>query len=321
MLNRRDFLINSATISAAALLAPSEILKSSALLNKIGVQFFSLPKSLDADFKGTVEMLAKIGFREVELFGPFPFSDEGARKSWDAVTGRLGFKGSGYFGHTAAEVKNIMRSNGMSIPAVHTDFITLQKNMDKLGEAAQTLGYTYAILPSIPAENRKTLDDYKKTADTFNKIGESAKKNGIKFGYHNHGYGWKEENGKRPIDIIFDNTNHDTVFFEMDLFWTTAAGVNPIELFQKHKNRYRAMHVKDGTKQVRYSGDGNDPKQWFELFPFMTSAGSGVFDLKNILPAAKANGVKHFFVEQDLVKDPEIALKASFDYLKSLQKV
>ena len=81
------------------------------------------------------------------------------------------------------------------------------------------------------------------------------------------------------------------------------------------------MHVKDGSKQVRYSGDGNDPSQWFELFPFMTSAGSGVFDLKNILPAAKASGVKHFFVEQDLVKEPEKALKASFDYLKSLQKI
>jgi len=318
MIDRRDFLTYIASLTAASFIMPSEILKSKALLNKIGVQFFSLPKLLDADFKGTVEMLAKIGYKEVELFGPFPFSDEGAKKSWDSVTGFLGFKGSGYFGHTAAEVKNILKSNGLAITSLHTDFATLQHNMDKLGEAAQTLGNTYVVLPAVPPGNRKTIDDYKKNADIFNKIGASAKKVGVKFAYHNHGYGWREENGKRPMDIIFDNTDKDLVFFEMDLFWTTAAGVSPIELFEKHKNRYRAMHVKDGTKQVRFVGDGSDSKQWFELFPFMASAGSGVFDLKNILTAAKANGVKHFYVEQDLVKDPQIALKSSFDYLKKL---
>ncbi|HWY35788.1 MAG TPA: hypothetical protein VNX68_14175, partial [Nitrosopumilaceae archaeon] len=76
--------------------------------------------------------------------------------------------------------------------------------------------------------------------------------------------------------------------------------------------------VKDMVKKVQFSGDGGDPKQWIELFPYMTTAGNGVLDLKSIITKAKENGTKHFIVEQDMVKEPEIALKKSFDYLASL---
>jgi hypothetical protein len=43
-----------------------------------------------------------------------------------------------------------------------------------------------------------------------------------------------------------------------------------------------------------------------------------VLDLKNILPKAKQAGVDHFIVEQDMVKDPQVALKKSFDYLNTI---
>jgi hypothetical protein len=69
---------------------------------------------------------------------------------------------------------------------------------------------------------------------------------------------------------------------------------------------------------VHFSGDGGDPKQWIELFPYMTSAGSGVLNLKLILEVATAVGVEHFIVEQDMVANPEIALKKSYDYVASL---
>ncbi|HBK88965.1 MAG TPA: xylose isomerase, partial [Cytophagales bacterium] len=105
---------------------------------------------------------------------------------------------------------------------------------------------------------------------------------------------------------------------EMDLFWTTAGGADPIELFTKYPGRYHMMHVKDMKKKARFSGDGGDPNQWIELFPYMTSAGEGVLDLKAILTKAKASGVKHFFVEQDMVADPDVSLKKSIDYLKTL---
>ncbi|MBS1521193.1 MAG: sugar phosphate isomerase/epimerase [Bacteroidetes bacterium] len=317
-MNRRDFVKQSAVLSAASLLFSSEVLGKPRLIERIGIQFFSLPKMLEHDFPGTLKMLSKMGYKEVELYGPYTFSTDAAKKSWDAVTPSLGFKGSGFFGRTAAEVKGLMKQNGLTVPSMHTDLDTLQNRMDKLGEAAHVLGSEFVVLPAIPEDKRKTLDDYKRMAEAFNKIGETAKKNGVKFAYHNHGYGWKAVNGQVPIKLILDGTDPSLVFLEMDLYWTTAGGADPIELLEKYKNRYRLMHVKDMSKKVRFSGDGGDSKQWIELFPYMTTAGSGVLDLKKILPKAKENGVQHFIVEQDIVAHPEIALKKSCDYLASL---
>jgi sugar phosphate isomerase/epimerase len=104
----------------------------------------------------------------------------------------------------------------------------------------------------------------------------------------------------------------------MDIFWTTAGGADPVSLLEKYKNRYRLMHVKDMKEKVHFSGDGGDSKQWIELFPYMTTAGNGVLDLKSIIVKAKESGVKHFIVEQDMVNDPAKALKISFDYMASL---
>jgi sugar phosphate isomerase/epimerase len=315
---RRQFISTSTKASASALILSSDIFKSGPLLDKIGIQFFSLPKMLDENLTGALSMLSKIGYKEAELYGPYSFSSPSAIERWNAVTPSLGFKGSGYFGHTAKEMKRLLDDNGFSVPSIHTDLDTLQTRMDKLGEAAQVLGNTYVVLPSIPAENRKSLDDFKKMAEAFNKIGESAKAQGVKFAYHNHGYGLKAVNGQIPLELIFSNTDPSLVFFEMDLYWTTAGGGDPIALLEKYKGRYPLMHVKDMVKKVHFSGDGGDPKQWIELFPYMTTAGNGVLDLKSIISKAKENGTKHFIVEQDMVKEPEVALKKSFDYLASL---
>lgn len=317
-MNRRNFISNAAILSAAGLLSSSELFARSPLLDKIGIQFFSLPKLLEKDLPGTLSMLSKMGYKEVELYGPYPFSTAAAQQRWNAVTPSLGFKGSGYFGHTAAEIKKMLDDNGLAAPSMHTDLDTLQTNMEQLAEAAHATGTEYVALPSIPDEKRKTLDDYKKMADAFNKIGEAAKKAGVKFAYHNHGYGLKEMNGQVPLKLILDGTDPSLVFFEMDLYWTTAGGADPVTLLEAYKNRYHLMHVKDMAKKVQFSGDGGDSKQWIELFPYMTTAGSGVLDLKTILTKAKAAGVKHFIVEQDMVAEPETALKKSHDYLAGL---
>lgn len=310
--------MQTATLSAAAALLSGKLFAQGRLTKKVAIQLFSVPKALDTDFAGTIKMLAQIGYKQVEMYGPYPFSTQAAQDRWNAVTPSLGFKGSGFFGHTAKEVKDILTQNGMTAPSMHTDLDTLQNAMGKLADAAHTLGATYVVLPAIPDDKRKTPDDYKNMADAFNKIGESAKKEGVKFAYHNHGYGWREVNGQVPIKLILDHTDPALVFLEMDLYWTTAGGADPVTLFTTYKNRYRMVHIKDMKEKVHFSGDGGDSKQWIELFPYMTSAGSGVLDLKTILTAAKKSGVEYFIVEQDMVANPEVALKKSYDFVASL---
>ncbi len=317
-MNRRQFIQHASMLSAAAGLFSNNAFATSGTIDKIGVQLWSLPKMLESDFSKAIEALSVMGYKEVEMYGPYPFSTSAAQKRFQDIVPMLGFSGSGYFGYSADEIKQIFSRYGMTVPSIHTDLDTLQSNMEGLAKASSVLGFEYVCLPSIPEEKRKTIDDYKTMADEFNKLGESAKKHNLKFTYHNHGYGIKEVNGKIPLQILLDHTDPSLVFLEMDVYWTTAGGADPVTYLEKYPNRYHLMHVKDMKEKKVFSGDGGNPQQWIELFPHMTTAGSGVIDLKNIIKKATQTGVKHFFVEQDMVANPEIALKQSADYLKSI---
>jgi sugar phosphate isomerase/epimerase len=318
MPNRRKFIKQAAALASLGIMSCQEVTAKFGKIDKIGIQLFSLPKLLDKDFNAAIKLLAQMGYKEVELFGPFPFSNPTAQERWNKITPSLGFSGSGYFGKTINEVKAILSDNGISSPSAHTDLDTLVNNMDKLGEAAQVLGHKYVVLPSIPDEKRQTLDDYKRMAETFNKIGENAKKVGLKFGYHNHGYGLKSMDGQIPLQLILDQTDPNLVFLEMDIYWTAAGGANPIDYLKKYPNRYHLLHLKDMKEKKTFSGDGSNAAQWIELFPYMTTAGDGVLNVKGIVEKAHSLGIKHYLVEQDMVADPEIALKRSIDYLKKV---
>ena len=180
------------------------------------------------------------------------------------------------------------------------------------------MGATYVVLPAIPDERRKSVDDYKRMAESFNAIGAQAKELGIKFAYHNHGYGLQETDGVVPFDLLVEATDPELVFLEMDVFWTVAGRANPVAYLRKYADRYKLMHLKDMSELKYFSGDGGDAAQWMALFPLMASTGSGVLDLEAIIDTALAGGVEHFFVEQDMVANPELALKTSLDYLDAL---
>lgn len=288
-------------------------------LKKIGVQLFSIPKLLEKDFRKGIEMLAQMGYKDVELYGPFPFSANSAKKRWESIIPMVGFSGSGYFGLSPQELKSILKDNNIRSSSTHTDLDTLENNMDQLGEAGDVIGFKYVGLPAIPEERRRTLDDYKKIAEKFNKIGEEAKKVGLKFAYHNHGYGLSEIDGQIPLNLLLEQTDPDLVFFEMDIYWTVAGRANPVDYLEAYPKRYHLMHVKDMKEQRSFSGDGGSPSEWIELFPYMTTAGDGIMDLKSIISKAQQARVKHFYVEQDMVQNPEIALQKSIDYLRSLK--
>lgn len=287
-------------------------------LDKIGLGLFSLPSLLEKDFEGGMELLAKMGYSELELYGPYTFSNQSAKDRWKSIIPMVGFSGSGFFRHSANEVQSILKEYGMSVPSIHTDLDTMENNIGVFAKPSEVLGFEYITLPAIPDERRKTIDDYKKMADTFNVIGENAKKIGLKLAYHNHGYGLQEVDGQIPFQVMMDATDPELVFLEMDVFWTTAGRANPVEYLKKYSGRYHMMHVKDMKPITYFAGDGSDAAQWIELFSKMTTAGDGDVDLDTIIKTAKSNGVKHFFVEQDMVQQPEVALKRSFDYLRNI---
>ena len=317
MLSRRELLERAAVFTVAGLACEAPV-GAAARLGRVGVALFTIPKLLDQDFTGALTLLADIGYKEVQFFGPYPFSDPTAHERWKSVSTSLGLRGSGFFGHSPKDVKAILDRTGLSAPAMHVDVGTLRARLGEAAEAAHALEMKYLGISAIPADQRRTLDGYKRVADEFNDIGAKASKLGVRFTYHNHGYGWTELEGQIPLRVVLERTDPALVIMEMDLFWTVAGGADPVELLDTYRGRYRLMHIKDMKQRVRFSGDGGDAAQWIELFPFVTDAGSGVLDLPTILSHAKTSGVEHFNLEQDLVANPEESLRKGYQFLSRL---
>lgn len=313
---RRSFLKTVAGLVAAPALGAHAA--GSAPAARIGLQLFSLPKRLEADLPGTLAALAAMGYGEIELFGPYPFSVPAAHERWAQVTPALGFRGSGYFGRPASEFRDLTRQHGLAVPSLHTDLGTLEERMGPLAEAARLFGASYVTLPSIPDARRRTPDDWRRMAETFNTIGAAARREGVTFAYHNHGYGWAPVDGVVPMERLLADTDPALVALELDVFWTAAAGVDPLALLRRHSARYALLHLKDMATRARFSGDGGDSAQWIALFPQMTTAGDGVLGLAELIRTARAGGTQHFLVEQDLAADPDRMLKRSHDFVAAV---
>ena len=96
MIKRRGFLKYSSALALGSLLlnrlpAQSDFFSDSKP-GSIGVQLFSVPRMLEKDFAGTMKMLAQIGYKEIEFYGPYPFSAAEDIERWKAVTHRLDFR-------------------------------------------------------------------------------------------------------------------------------------------------------------------------------------------------------------------------------------
>lgn len=317
-MNRRKALKNGLLGVGALAMSPS--LKSfSTLLNNttLGVQLFTIPKMVDTDLKGSLQLISELGYQEVEFFGPYPFSVQSAKDSWNQIKPMLGITNDAFYGNTIEETAGLLKDFNLKSPSMHTDMDTLRHGLEKMLDEVSKLDTKYLVLPAIQ-EEKSSLDNYKRFVEEFNSFGEKMAAYNIQFVYHNHGYEHMELDGKIPMNFLLENVNSEFVKFELDIFWMQAAGANPIDYLKKYPLSYKALHIKDATKEFRFKGDGQTPDQWMAGFPLMSDPGDGVYDIKGIIAQAKASGVEHFFLERDIAPEPEKTLKNSYKNLREL---
>jgi sugar phosphate isomerase/epimerase len=166
-------------------------------------------------------------------------------------------------------------------------------NAKKMAEDHAKLGVKYCLQPWIVEEMRTTIASYQRMAANWNQIGEIMKGFGMQFGYHNHNFEFDTVEGKIPyFDVMLAELDKNLVTMELDLFWTTKAGQDPVEIIKKYPGRFQLFHMKDMyTKEA----------------PFFTTVGvkdfapvgEGVIDFKRILAEKKTAGMKYMVVEQD----------------------
>ena len=287
-------------------------------ITRLGVQLFTMASMVAHDPDAALKLIAEKGYKEVEFFGPYPFSTPEAVASWTPLAAKMGISRNAYFGLTPQEVKARLDHYGLSAPSAHVDFPTARTQLNALAEAAHILGHRYVVIPSARSERLDSLDDYRRLAAELNAIGTMAKALGLQFGYHNHGYEHALIDDRVPLEVLLEETDPALVTMELDLFWMIAGGGDPMTFLASYPGRFALMHIKDMSEVVHFEGRGQTPQEWMALFPYMRDAGVGVLDLPRILLEAKRSGVKHFFLERDLSADPVQTLETSFRTLSAM---
>ena len=289
-LDRRTFM----TTMGAALLAMRRAIAAS--IPRVGMQLYTVRTELEKDFDATLAKVAAIGYKEVEF--------------------------AGYYNHTPQEVRDTLKRHALAAPSAHVDYGSLTGDKwAKAIENAHTIGHTYLVNAWVDESIRKEPDAWKHIAETYNQAAAVSKKAGIQFAYHNHNFEFaprKDAGGKLPYDILLESCDSALVKMELDLCWISAAGKDPLEYFRRYPGRFPLVHVK-GLKKVPAS-TGDDPVPIDRVLPDITEVGhDDVIDWKRIFAQSRAAGIRHYFVEHDVPKDPFASLKASYDYVSQLQ--
>ena len=182
----------------------------------------------------------------------------------------------------------------------------IQKDFERKAAEASEIGMKYLICPWKGPQ--KSIDDFKRFADEFNKCGEICRKNGIRFAYHNHDYSWKVLDGQIPQEVMMNNTDKELVDFEMDIYWVVTAGIDAEAYFKKYKNRFRLCHIKDRMKTPLPDNKNSS-----------CVIGTGVIPFNKILKTGMDNGLNYFIVEQEYFENTT-PLKSAADNAAYMRK-
>ena len=284
VISRREFLKDAATCAAAAgVLSTSALeLRANPLGMPIGCQTWPVRNMIGKDFPGTIKQLADAGFQSIELCSPVGYDDSGF---------------AGLAKYSGTELRKILGDAGVTCVSSHFGIDELRKNQEDRIAWAKDVGLTQMMVPSLDGPQNPTMDDVKRAADEYNKMGEKAAKAGIQQGLHNENFELSTVDGKRTYDVLFDLLDPKFVKFQFQVS-TISRGYDAADYFTKYPGRFVSMHVQGWSATTR------------KTMP----VGQDTLDWKKIFAAAKTGGIKNYFVEMNLEM-----MKASVPYLRDLQ--
>lgn len=279
MINRRDFIKQTALSTMA--FTVHENFETKKKPHITSMQLYSVRDAMGKDPVGTIQSLAKIGFKDCEHAG----YNADKRK---------------FYGHSPAEWKKILSDNGMTMQSGHTTFGKQHYDVDTKQlsdlwkttvEDAVIAGQKYIISPWLDISLRKDFDGLRKFLEGFNISGEYCKSQGIRYGYHNHDFEFSLKlTSKRIMDIIMENTDPNLVAQQLDIGNMYGGGGRAMELLKQYPGRFELMHVKD---VIKAQTNGLDHYESCVL-------GKGLIDPKAVVKhARKKGGTFYLIVEQE----------------------
>lgn len=276
MQNRRKFLQVSAAGSVGLMLLGAGGCKPAVVNRKtfgVGLQMYTIRDAMTADALGSLKKVSALGYKNLEL---------------------AGYADGKFYGFAPAEFKKIVSDLGMEVVSSHTNVEAAGVTLDNakiMADKHAELGVKYCIQPWIEEKDRN-IESYKRMIANWNEVGKIMKADGIQFGYHNHNFEFANMDGVVPyFDIFMPEMDKDLITMELDLFWASKAGQDPIAMFNKYPGRFQNLHFKDMmTKQDPFFTVIKDD---------ICAVGVGVIDFKKILASKEVAGMKYLYVEDD----------------------
>ena len=282
-LSRREFLKTSAGAAAGVWLAAgAEALRANPLGLPIGCQTWPVRSMIAKDFPGTLHQLAAAGFQSVELCSPVGYADSGF---------------AGLAKYSGAQLRKILSDAGLTCVSSHFGLDELRKDQEGRIAWAKDVGLTQMLVASLDGPKHPTMDDVKRAAEEYNKMGERAARAGIVQGLHNENFECTTVDGQRTYDLLFKLLDPKAVKFQFQVS-NIEFGFDAAEYFNKYPGRFISMHVQDWNAKTKK----------------IVAVGQGTLDWKKIFEAAKVGGIKNYFVEMSLPM-----MKASVPYLRKLE--
>ncbi len=228
---------------------------------------------------------------------------------FDGVESGLG-KGAGL---STEEDLALLAEYGLKPCSVYTDV----SDPEKAIETAKQFGVNVLGAPAIPGIMMRRPDGFYAHAEAINRMAEPFRGTGIRLQYHNHSQEFRnfpELNGKSGFEILVENTDPELVAFELDVFWASAAGCDPVQWIRRLKGRIPVIHYKDLAIDCASEtvGLGEVPRMFAEI-------GQGNLNWQAITEASREAGVEWYNIEQDQSKRPIFeSLKISIDYMRNV---
>jgi len=280
-MNRREFLGSS--LASLACLAGNP-LHAAATPNAIGLQMYTVREQAEQNLPAVLQAISKIGYQEVELY-------------WNL------------YSHPVPELRRMLADHGLRAPSGHLDYKGFERKLDY----ARDLGLDYVVCPMLPKKMWNSLDGFKRAADQFNRWGEKSRQLEMRFGFHNHNYEFRRFGDVSGFETLVAHTDPKLVSLEMDCYWVTQAGHDPVEMLTQYGSRVRMLHIKDRKPGFPPSHQLNSSAEHF------TEVGTGTIDWPAVVGAAQKTGVEHYFVEQDSGERPPLeSIAISYRNLRSL---
>ena len=249
-------------------------------IEQVGVQLYTLRDYLNTpeDYQATLQKIAEIGFKVVEIAGPRPMSED--------------------------DIASLCSEKGLAICACHEDSNTILQDPAQVVENLEEFGCRYAVYPwpgDLDMQSREQVHGLIRGLEDAGRVLNEA---GKVLAYHNHDMELKLLDGKPALERIYAETDAALLMAELDTYWLHAGNASPEAWCAHMKDRLPLLHLKDYVE-----GEDGQPR--------FGEVGSGVLDFRRIIATAEASGCGWFIVEQDTCPgNPFDSLEQSFRYIK-----